>query len=192
MSSMASHDDIALVRLVASADSAALSELYDRYNRLVFSIALAVTGDRATAEEITVDVFVRVWQRAASYQPDRARVSTWLITIARNHAIDVLRRQGTRAEARTIPWDLAGTRPAQPERQLEDHLEVSLRRERIREAIGQLPAEQQEALALAFFGGQSHQEIATQLNQPLGTVKTRIRLGMHKLREILADDHASE
>src|SRR5512138_3212523 len=92
-------DDVTLIERVASADTGALGELYDRYNRLVFSVALAVVGDRATAEEIALDVFVVIWRRANQYRPDRAKVSTWLTAITRHHAIDVLRRQDVRPES---------------------------------------------------------------------------------------------
>jgi RNA polymerase sigma-70 factor (ECF subfamily) len=183
-------DDAALISQIAAGRSEALSELYDRYNRLVFSVALAVVGDRATAEEITLDAFVLVWQRADQYRPDRAKVSTWLTAITRHHAIDILRHQNSRLETKTDLWDdVAGdSRPGDGDpniHALEDGVELAMQRERIQAAISQLPADQQEALALAFFGGYSHQQIADRLKQPLGTIKTRIRLAMQKLRHLL-------
>lgn len=177
---------------VAQADNAALGELYDRYNRLVFGVALAVVGDRGPAEEIMLDVFVLVWKRAATYRPDRARVSTWLIAIARNHAIDFLRHLGTRPESRSVSWDLLPAQTGHIGREMEDHVDSSMRRERIQAAIAQLPTDQQEALALAYFGGHTHQQISTLLDLPLGTVKTRIRLAMQKLRDMLQEEHKSD
>lgn len=181
-------DDTFLMEQVAKAHTGALSELYDRYNRLVFSVALAMVGDRAIAEEITLDVFVLVWQRAGTYRPERAKVITWLAAITRHHAIDILRRQSVRPESKSVSWDYLASQSAHNGREIEENVEFSLQRERIREAISQLPTEQQEALALAFFGGYTHQQISGMLNQSLGTVKTRIRLAMRKLRHLLQTD----
>ena len=183
------QDDVTLVRLVAEGETAALSELYDRYNRLVFSIALAVVGDEATAAEITLDVFTRVWQRADSYRPEQAKVTTWLTAITRHHAIDVLRRQRARPEGHSRSWDGLPPQVAAPDP--EEDVELALQRQRVRAAVGQLPAEQQEVLALAYFKGYSHQQIAGLLKQPLGTVKTRIRSAMQKLRQLLEDERPS-
>jgi RNA polymerase sigma-70 factor (ECF subfamily) len=183
------QDDVTLVRLIAEGETAALSELYDRYNRLVFSIALAVVGDEATAAEITLDVFTRVWQRAGSYRPEQAKVTTWLTAITRHHSIDVLRRQGVRPEAHSISWD--GLPPQAAAHDLEEDVELAWQRRRVRAAVAQLPAEQQEVLALAYFKGYSHQQIANVLKQPLGTVKTRIRSAMQKLRQLLAEERPS-
>jgi RNA polymerase sigma-70 factor (ECF subfamily) len=181
------QDDVILVRLIAEGETAALSELYDRYNRLVFSIALTVVGDEATASEITLDVFTRVWQRAASYRAEQAKVTTWLTAITRHHAIDVLRRQRARPEGHRATLDGLPPQAAAPDP--EEDVELALQRQRVRAAVGQLPAEQQEVLALAYFKGYSHQQIATALKQPLGTVKTRIRSAMVKLRHLLAEEN---
>ena len=94
----ARYDDERLISLIAQLQAGALDQLYDRYNRPIFSLALMIVGDRATAEEITLDVFMRVWQKAGSYRADQARVSTWLTHIARHHAIDVLRRRAVRLD----------------------------------------------------------------------------------------------
>jgi RNA polymerase sigma-70 factor (ECF subfamily) len=184
------ESDNGLLGLIAEADDNALAELYDRYHRLVYSLAVAIVGDPATAEEITLDVFVRVWQKASTYRADLASVSTWLTHIARHHAIDVLRRQNSRPEGHSVPWadssdGLSGASD------LLDVVEVSLRRERVRAALAQLPADQQQALALAFFQGYSHRQIAEALDARLGTVKTRIRAAMLKLRSLLRDERES-
>lgn len=180
-------DDGTLMTLIAQAQSEALSELYDRYHRLVFSVALAIVGDHATAEEITLDVFVLSWKQAGSYRPERGKVSTWLTAITRYHAIDILRRRAVRPEANSLPWDHLPPQPADNVHAIEDQVETSLQRSRIEAAIAELPPEQQEALALAYFGGYTHQQISERLNQSLGTVKTRIRLAMQKLRKLLQE-----
>ena len=185
------RDDVTLIRLVAQAQTDALGELYDRYSRLVFSLALAIVGDRAAAEEITQDVFVRVWQRAGTYRADQAKVSTWLTAITRHHAIDILRRQNARPESNSVSWDQMPPQAASAAHDLEDRAELSLRRERIRAAVAQLPADQQQVLALAYFNGYTQQQIADALHQPLGTVKTRLRLAMQKLRQRLLAEQPS-
>jgi RNA polymerase sigma factor (sigma-70 family) len=181
-------DDEALIRLIVHDRPEALSELYDRYSRLVFSVALNSVGDYATAEEITQDVFLRVWQRADQYRADQGKVSTWLSSIARYRAIDVWRRQSSRPEQHSLAWaDLSpGALPrADGPAQSAD---LALERERVRTAVSQLPDEQKQALALAYFKGYSHSQIAEHLGLPLGTVKTRIRLAMEKLRQTLQSD----
>jgi RNA polymerase sigma-70 factor (ECF subfamily) len=179
-----------LLVLVAQSQPEALSVLYDRYRRLVFSIALAIVGDQATAEEVTLDVFVRVWRSAASYRPDQARVSTWLIRITRNHAIDIWRRRKARPADFGPGWQealLPGSPLAGDPQEL---VEASLRRARVRAAVGELSYDQRQALELAYFRGYTHRQIAHALQQPLGTVKTRIRLALRKLRDLLRDEHA--
>ena len=180
-------DDQTLVALIVQARAGALSELYDRYGRLVYSLALHSVGDSATAEEITQDVFLRVWQRARQYRADRAKVSTWLTSITRHRAIDQLRRRGSRPEQHSVAWaEIApGSEPAA--NGPEAAVSLAIERERVRRAIAALPEEQQQVLALAYFQGLSQSQIAEATGQPLGTVKTRVRLGMQKLREVLQD-----
>jgi len=180
-------DDEALIRLIVHAQADALGALYGRYGRLVFSVALNAVGDPDTAEEIVQDVFVRVWERARQYRADQGKVSTWLTSIARHRAIDQLRRQGARAGQHSVGWaDLLPQ--AEPiSNGPEQAAELAGQRERVRAAVARLPAEQKQVLALAYFQGQSHSEIALALDLPLGTVKTRIRLAMDKLRVMLTD-----
>ena len=180
-----SGDDARLISQIASGRESAVEALYDRYNRLVFSVALAVVSDRAVAEEVTLDVFVHVWRGAKTYDPARAKVSTWLVAIARHHAIDVLRWQNSRVDSKSLLIDdlLLKHDPDLPDP--EEQAELSMERKHIRGALSQLPAEQRQALFLSFFKGFSHQQIAELLAQPLGTIKTRIRLAMRKLRQIL-------
>jgi RNA polymerase sigma-70 factor (ECF subfamily) len=182
-----SLDDVALIRLVARESEDALDVLYQRYHRLVYSLAFGVVGERGAAEEITLDVFTRIWQNAGRYRAERAKVSTWLTSITRNRAIDVLRRRSARPERDAVSW--AEINPADhpwtngPEPQTEQMLMM----ERVQSAVAQLPEEQRQVLALAYFHGLTQRGIAERLDMPLGTVKTRVRLGMAKLRLLLAD-----
>jgi RNA polymerase sigma-70 factor (ECF subfamily) len=182
------YGDETLIRLIAQSQEQALAQLYDRYNRLVFSLALAIVNDRDTAEEVTLDVFMRIWQKASTYRADQAKVSTWLTHIARHHAIDVLRRRAVRVDQSALHWEdaISNVESSHPDPQ--ESAELSLRRERIHAAIAQLPAEQKQALTLAYFGGYTQSQIAEILAQPLGTIKTRLRLAMQKLREFLNEE----
>jgi len=185
-------DDTALIASIARFSEDALGELYDRYSRLVYSLAYSTVGDVFTAEEITQDVFVSVWRNAKSFEPGRGKVSTWLISIARNRAIDMfrkgLRRRVKSPERRQVQWsELPETVPSLEDGPEEEAQSV-FERERIRKAVAELPAEQREALALAFFRGYTHSEIARALSEPLGTIKTRIRIAMDKLRKILSNE----
>jgi RNA polymerase sigma-70 factor (ECF subfamily) len=191
MKSSADYDkltDERLIYLIVQSQEQALDQLYDRYHRLIFSLALAIVNDRATAEEITLDVFMRVWQKAETYRADQAKVSTWLTHIARHHAIDVLRRRAARPDQSAVHWEEAIQNVGSSYPDPQEFAELSLRRERIHAALAQLPAEQKQALTLAYFGGYTQSQIAELLAQPLGTVKTRLRLAMQKLREILNEE----
>ena len=180
-------DDETLLRLIASAQENALGELYDRYGRLVYSMALNTVGEPTLAEEITQDVYLRVWEKAGTYRSDQGKVITWLASIARYRAIDVLRRQSVRPEGNRAILSEEDAFELPDPINTEDQVEISQRKQHIRNAIAQLPEEQRRALAMAFFQGYSHTEIAEILNEPLGTVKTRIRLAMQKLRTILQE-----
>jgi RNA polymerase sigma-70 factor (ECF subfamily) len=184
-------DDETIIRLIAHARNEALSELYDRYSRLVFSLALNSVGDQATAEEVTQDVFVRVWQRARQYRADRGKVSTWLTGITRYRAIDQLRRRGSRPEQHSVTWAEVSPTAVPAVNGPEEATQLAMQRERVRAALAQLPEEQKQVLALAYFQGYSQSQIAESLALPLGTVKTRVRLAMQKLREMLQDEQTS-
>jgi RNA polymerase sigma-70 factor (ECF subfamily) len=182
----ASFEDETLIRFIAKKQVEALSELYDRYGRLVYSLALYMVSNEGTAEEITQDTFMRVWDKAKTYQPNRARVKTWVVSIARYRAIDELRRREVRPEATSLaledlPLEIAG------EYRVEEDVRDRLKRQRTRAAISELPPEQKQVIALAYFQGFSQSEIAKILNIPLGTVKTRIRLAMVKIRTNLSN-----
>jgi RNA polymerase sigma-70 factor, ECF subfamily len=188
----ARYDDVELISLIAQSQEEALNQLYDRYNRLVFSLALAIINDRATAEEITLDVFMRVWQKAGTYRVDQAKVSTWLTHIARNHAIDVLRRRAVRPDQYSVDWQDALPTSGLPEYDPQESTELSLQRERVQAALARLPEEQKQALILAYFNGYTQRQIAEKLKQPLGTIKTRLRLAMQKLHDFLHEEQEAE
>ena len=185
-------DDAALLRLIARTQEQALGELYDRYRRLVYSMALNATGDAGLAEEITQDVFLRVWNKAETYRPEQGKVVTWLSSIARYRSIDLLRRQAIRPEGNRAAWAEEGNSLPSDGPDIEGEVVISQRRQIVRKAIDQLPTEQGQALAYAYFQGYSHSEIAEALHEPLGTVKTRIRLGMQKLRHLLQEEKPSD
>jgi RNA polymerase sigma-70 factor (ECF subfamily) len=182
-------DDATLISLIAQAKVEALDELYQRYSRLVFSLAIKMVSEQSAAEEITLDIFTRVWQKADTYDAEQAQVNTWMVSMTRHRAIDWLRRQKVRLDHRTLSWaEVSPEAEPQSNGTPEQWIEILLRQQQVRAAVAQLPVEQQEVLALAYFKGQSHREIAETLGQPLGTVKTRIRLGMQKLRQLLQDE----
>jgi RNA polymerase sigma-70 factor (ECF subfamily) len=184
-------DDETLIKLIVRSHADALSELYERYSRLTFSLALNLVGDHATAEEIMLDVFLRVWEKAGTYRPGQAKVSTWLTSITRYRAIDVLRRRGSRPEQRSVSWAEVSSDAVVSPDGLEDTAELAMQRQRVRAAIAELPPDQKQALTLAYFKGYTHRQIAETLGQPLGTVKTRIRLAMQKLRQMLQDEQSA-
>lgn len=180
-------DDQALIEYIVDGQAEALSALYERYNRLVYSLAVHITGDNGHAEEITLDVFTRVWEKAHTYRNDRAKVNTWITSLARNRSIDVLRREQARPEGHSIRLELVDydlhSRLPNPE----SATIRAFHQQRVREAIAELPDEQRRALSLSYYGGYTHRQIADKLSLPLGTVKTRIRLAMQKLRRALED-----
>jgi len=181
-------DDSALMALIAQKNEAALGEIYDRYHRLIMSIAYHVVGDWQTAEEITLDIFTTIWKKAGSYQVERADVRTWMTRITRNRAIDVLRREKSRPHRDSI--NLADTvfEAVSSQANPETATDLALQKQRIRTAVATLPDAQKEMLFLAYFRGYSQSELAETLNIPLGTVKTRIRSAMQKLRKQLVED----
>jgi RNA polymerase sigma-70 factor, ECF subfamily len=177
-------DDTALVALIARRDEGALSTLYDRYSRLAFSLAMRIVGERALAEEITADAFVSVWRAAGSFTEERGRFVTWLLSVVRHRAIDELRRLNVRPEGTSVELNEALQSTAVPDG-LDDLMDVRQRQMVVRSALASLPAPQRQALELAYFGGLTQQEIADKTKTPLGTIKTRMRLGLLKMRDEL-------
>jgi RNA polymerase sigma-70 factor (ECF subfamily) len=180
---------VALVRSVAAGDQRALHALYERTHRLVFTLAVRICGSRETAEEVTVDVFHDLWRRASGYDAANGTVLGWIMNQARSRAIDRLR-----FEQRKKRSD-AGESDAAPDTEpdiSQDLLELKQQAAALQSALVLLTPDERQAIESAFFQGLTHVEVAARLNQPLGTVKTRIRSGLHKLRQALAAKANSE
>ncbi len=177
-------EDVALIRRMADADETALGALYDRWVRSLFSLVMHLLKDADEAEDVVEETFWQAWKKAATYEPSRGAVSTWLLTIGRRKALDRLRARKRNKEdpagSDRFFADLPSTEP-DPLQETEG-AEV---RTQVRAALRDLPAEQREVLEMGYFRGLSQTEIADATGQPLGTVKTRMRLAMQKLREPL-------
>ena len=171
-----------LISNIAAGDGQSMSSLYDNTSRLVYGLVLRIVADQGTAEEVMLDVYMQAWRQAAEYDEKRGAPLAWLTTMARSRAIDRL-RSGKQRHQREEPLELAGHHSASTD--VEADAIVSQMRARVRAALDLLSPEQREVIELAYYGGMSHSEISLQLNQPLGTVKTRTRLGMINLRETL-------
>ena len=180
-------EDFELMQQIGLGNEVALGELYDRYSRLIFSVAYGVVQNRETAEEITLDIFTRAWEKGGTYDPQLAKVSTWLTRMTRNRAIDRLRREKVRPLQNSVNWADVMSEPVTEKNPPETAMHLSMEQQLVRAAVASLPSTQQEVLALAYFNGFSHSEIAQELALPLGTVKGRIRAGMQKLRTLLED-----
>lgn len=173
---------------MASGHEQALGALYDRWVTLVHSLVLRLVQDTNDAEEVVEEAFWQAWNQAGRYDEARGAVSTWLTTIARSRALDRVR---ARQRLREEPWSQLDPQQTEMTREVEaegdplQHAEASEQRAIVLAALGALPREQRQTLELAYYGGLSQSEIATATGQPLGTVKTRVRLGMEKLRERL-------
>lgn len=182
--------DRALVERMAAGEERALGELYDRHGGMAYSLALAIVREGADAEEVVADAFGQIWRNAAQYDPGRGSVAAWLATITRTRALDLVRARGRRARAveraaRTDADGLAtplGTVADQPDRGIERQETRLL----VARSLRELPEPQRRVIELAYFGGLTQTEIAAELREPLGTVKTRMRAGMEKLRGSLA------
>jgi RNA polymerase sigma-70 factor, ECF subfamily len=173
----------ALVQSIAVGDQLALHALYERSHRIVFTLIMRITANRATAEELTVDVFHDVWRRASSYDAANGTVLGWIMNQARSRAIDRLRFENRKKRsARDGDGEQLSAQPAA------DPLDVLEQRDQgrlLRAALAALTPDERQAIETTFFGGLTHAEAAARLNQPLGTIKTRIRSGLHKLRQAL-------
>jgi RNA polymerase sigma-70 factor (ECF subfamily) len=180
-------NDEQLMDGVRSGDGQAVAVLYDRYNMLVFSLALRMLNDREGAEELVQEVFLRAWRQAGTYQPTLGRLSTWLLGITRNLAVDEMRKRGVRPQradgeaAQEQLEMLPSSEFDDPARQVG----LADQRAEIQRALEVLPPAQRRVIELAYYSGLSQSEIAAALGDPLGTVKTRMRLATQKLREQL-------
>jgi RNA polymerase sigma-70 factor (ECF subfamily) len=189
------HADLAdpeLVDLLATGDARALEVLYDRYSRAVFSFALRMLGDRATAEELVQEVYVRAWQQARRFSEGRGTFITWLLSITHNMAIDEIRRRNRRPQrADSADPVLMLTNVRDDTAPVDDQAVLSTVREEIVQAMASLPESQRSTIELAYFHGLTQREIAELQGEPLGTIKTRMRLAVRKLREHL-ENHEVE
>lgn len=179
-----SHD-VELLKAVGAKDEAALGQLYDRYRLILFGVLIRILNSREEAEDVLQEVFLQVWRRAADFDENRGKPFTWLVTLARSRGIDRLRSLGSRE--RVAAMSGAGANAASEE--VSDAAADAIRSEQrgvVNDALSQLPEEQKRLLILAYFDGLTQSEIAYKLGAPLGTVKTRMRSGMMKLRELLS------
>jgi len=181
-------DDQLKIIAIANGDNQALEELYNRYSGVVYRLAFRVLKQREQSEEVVQEVFWRVWRRSTSFERERGRVSQWIFGIAHNLCIDEMRRM----RARPNPVYENDEHPIIAQL-VDEHIDIPAvawaneQRRVIVGALANLPVAQREAVELAYFGGFSHQEIAERLDRPLGTIKTRVRLGLQKLGTLLAD-----
>ena len=180
--------DAQILQRIAAGDQSALGELYERFSRPLFSVALRVLNDAAEAEDVLHDVFVTVWEKAGDFQASRGHAFSWALTLTRNRAIDRVRSRKRRSEILTqsAPADLGYTDADDAKLDSADNLWVKEKASAVRTAVATLPADQRQALQLAYFGGLTQQQIAEKLAQPLGTVKARIRRALLKLRDVIS------
>ena len=177
---LARMTDEALLSLVASSDEDALAELYDRFGRIAYGLALRILRDPALAQDAVQEAFLGVWRNADRFLAERAKASTWILTLVHRRAVDLVRREDVR---RGEPLERA-PEPADP-RTAEDEASLGFQRRLVQEALSQLAPEQREALELGYYGGLTQSELAERLGQPLGTIKSRMFTGLSRLRDLL-------
>ena len=170
-----------LVQSIAAGDQLALHALYDRAHRMVFTLVMRLTANRETAEELTIDVFHDVWRRASGYDAANGTVLGWIMNQARSRAMDRLRFESRKKRSDSGDMQVLVEVAADPR----DLLELREQGRSLRAALAALTADERQAIETTFFGGLTHAEAAARLSQPLGTIKTRIRSGLHKLRQAL-------
>ena len=178
----AQENDVALLSAIAARDEVALAQLYDRYRAILFGLLMRILNNREEAEDVLQEVFLQVWRKAEDFDENRGRPFTWLVTLARSRGIDRLRTLAARERVAE-----AGAR--EPSEEISDAATDAFKSEQrglVSDALAKLPDEQNRPIMLAYFEGLTQSEIATNLGAPLGTVKTRMRTGMIRLRELLA------
>jgi RNA polymerase sigma factor (sigma-70 family) len=178
--------DQELLALVARSDDLALAELYDRYGGVAYGLALRILRDDTLAQDAVQDAFLAVWRSAAGFLPERAKASTWILTLVHRRAVDLVRREQRRR-----------TEPLEPEQHpatdaSDEEAAVRFYRRAVQDALVQLPADQRQAIELAYYGGLSQSEVAERLGQPLGTIKSRTFAGLTRLRELLREAGVEE
>jgi RNA polymerase sigma-70 factor (ECF subfamily) len=178
---LAHLSDEALVALAARSEQSALAELYDRYARPAYGLALRVLRDEALAEDAVQEAFLALWRTAARFVPERGKASTWILTLVHRRAVDLVRReQSRRADTLEHVAEPGGGA-------VDEEAWLRLQRERVQGALKQLPDQQRETLELAYYGGFTQSELAERLGQPLGTIKSRMFMGLSRLRELLGE-----
>lgn len=182
------NEDAALVAAMAREDERAAAQLYDKYSAAMFGLAVRIVGEGADAEDVVLDAFTQAWNNAPTYAADRGSVLGWLTTITRTRALDCVRSRGRRSKAVDAASRSMGDEPvavAAASVSATEVLELGERAAAVNSAMAVLSGHQRNAIELAFFEGLTHSEIAERLGEPLGTIKTRIRLGMQRLRDVL-------
>lgn len=192
----AAGTDLDLIERIRDGDDRALGELYDRHGAVMYSLARSIVSEPADAEEVVADAFLQIWREATQYDRDRASVGAFLAVVTRSRALDVLRARGRRGavEDKAAEWNSSELEIAHSASDMApDHtVELGETRDLVRQALDALPEPQKEVILLAYFGGYSQTEMAARLSEPLGTVKTRVRAGMQKLREALSSYEQEE
>jgi RNA polymerase sigma-70 factor, ECF subfamily len=178
---LAHLSDEALLSLVASSDENALAELYDRFGRIAYGLALRILRDEALAQDAVQDAFLAIWRSADRFLAERAKASTWILTLVHRRAVDLVRHEDRR---RADPLESAPEPTAQTT--VEDEATLGFQRRVVQEALRRLPPEQREALELGYYGGLTQSELAEHLGQPLGTIKSRMFTGLSRLRDLVA------
>jgi RNA polymerase sigma-70 factor (ECF subfamily) len=178
---LAHLSDEALVALAARSEQSALAELYDRYGRTAYGLAFRILRDQALAEDAVQEAFLTVWRTASRFVPERGKASTWILTLVHRRAVDVVRREQRRHA------DSLDRAPEPAVEGVEEDAWLRFQRERVQEALRNLPDAQREALELAYYGGFSQSELAERLGQPLGTIKSRMFTGLSRMRELLGE-----
>jgi RNA polymerase sigma-70 factor (ECF subfamily) len=169
------ESEASLVWGIGSGDESAMAALYDRYSSLVYAVALRVLGDTGAAEDVLQEVFMQLWRNPAAFDASRGNLGAWLGVIARNRAIDGLRKRRPETDITDVVLSVEPDMASEAER--------GRAMEKVRGALGGMPAPQRNALEMAYFEGLTHTEIAAKTGEPLGTIKTRIRTGLHALRK---------
>jgi RNA polymerase sigma factor (sigma-70 family) len=179
---LAHLSDEALVALAARSEQSALAELYDRFGRPAYGLALRIVRDEALAEDAVQEAFLALWRTAARFVPERGKASTWILTLVHRRAVDIVRREERRrADALDQGPEL------ESQNTVDEEAWLRLQRERVQDALGKLPDQQREAIELAYYGGFTQSELAERLGQPLGTIKSRMFGGLARLRELLGE-----
>jgi RNA polymerase sigma-70 factor, ECF subfamily len=182
MRELAHLSDEALVALAARSEQTALAELYDRYGRPAYGLALRILRDESLAEDAVQEAFLALWRTASRFVPEKGKASTWILTLVHRRAVDTVRREQRRRTdtLEQAPEPAAGGG-------VDEEAWLRLQRERVQGALRQLPDQQREALELAYYGGFTQSELAERLGQPLGTIKSRMFMGLSRLRELLGE-----